>query len=325
MSVPILHYPFSIFHLGNDGLLDGYEVQNGTDPLNPDTDNDDIPDGWSLEQYAAHRLLNGEEGDRTITITLQASTPASNRAVLRIGDLPILLGEANTWAFSIPTGTVWNVELRTDGLPVQLALETGAGVFTENVESIFASVIADEGPDVPQRSAPPSRQSSSGGSRGGSGSISAPVMVLSPALQVVHEGEVALVTVMCSPQTPAVSNMLHWTFEPDYMSEHVYVADDKMSATVSGLDAEWHSSVTLRAAVGANPPAGLSTSAIVYFCNGHGNPTNQVSFPPNHTNMTINPVYRDCGHPFGDDEENPEFYLEIEAGRETASGWQHLA
>ena len=81
MSVPILHYPFSIFHLGNDGLLDGYEVQNGTDPLNPDTDNDDIPDGWSLEQYAAHRLLNGEEGDRTITITLQASTPASNRAV----------------------------------------------------------------------------------------------------------------------------------------------------------------------------------------------------------------------------------------------------
>ena len=150
-------------------------------------------------------------------------------------------------------------------------------------------------------------------------------MVLSPALQVVHEGEVALVTVMCSPQTPAVSNMLHWTFEPDYMSEHVYVADDKMSATVSGLDAEWHSSVTLRAAVGANPPAGLSTSAIVYFCNGHGNPTNQVSFPPNRTNMTINPVYRDCGHPFGDDEENPEFYLEIEAGRETASGWQHLA
>ena len=151
-------------------------------------------------------------------------------------------------------------------------------------------------------------------------------MVLSPALQVIHKDEVALVTVMCRPQTPAVSNMLHWTFEPDYMSEHVNVADDKMSATVSGLDAEWHSSVTLHTAVGANPPAGLSTSAIVYFCSGHDNcPTNHISFPPNHTNMTINPIYRDCEHPFGDDEENPKFFLEVEAGRETDSGWQHLA
>ena len=61
------------------------------------------------------------------------------------------------------------------------------------------------------------------------------------------------------------------------------------------------------------------------LCNGHSNPTNQVNFPPNHTNMTIKPVYRDCEHPFGDDEENPNFQLEVEAGRETASGWQHLA
>ncbi len=41
--------------------------------------------------------------------------------------------------------------------------------------------------------------------------------------------------------------------------------------------------------------------------------------------MTINPIYRDCEHPFGDDEENPKFFLEVEAGRETDSGWQHLA
>ncbi len=58
-------------------------------------------------------------------------------------------------------------------------------------------------------------------------------------------------------------------------------------------------------------------------------PTNFVSFPPNHTNVTINPVFRKCGHPFndvvGDDEEEPKFYLEVEAGRETSSGWQHLA
>ncbi|MBQ6924554.1 MAG: hypothetical protein IJQ73_07930 [Kiritimatiellae bacterium] len=308
-----------------DGLTDGCEVRDGTDPLNPDTDNDGIPDGWSQGQYAAHRLLNGEEGDRTIAITLQASTPAGNRAVLRIGDLPILLREVNSWTFSIPTGTVWNVELRTDGLPVQLALEGGSGIFAENVDDIFASCLLEEERQEPLRSTPSPKRSTATGARGGSGKIYAPCIFLEPSIQVVHENESATVRARCVPDSPSLVGRLSWSFDPGYMSSRVEVADDKMAATVTGLDAEWHSSVTLYAAVGASPPAGLSTSAIVYFCSGHSNPTNQVSFPPNHTNMTINPVFRDCGHPFGDDEENPKFHLEVEAGRETASGWQHLA
>ncbi len=304
-----------------DGLVDGYEVQNGTDPLNPDSNGDGMPDGWSQDQYAAHRLFNWQEGDRTVTITLQASTPASNRAVLRIGDMPILLCETNTWTFSIPTGTVWNVELRTDGLPVQLALEAGEGIFAENADDIFASCLLEEEQQEPPRSTPPPTRSAATGASGGSGKIYAPCIFLEPSMQVVHENESATVWARCVPDTPSLSGKLTWSFEPDYMAACVNVASNKLSATVSGMDDEWHSSVTLHANAGNS----LTTQAVVHFCNGHSNPTNGIAFPPNHTNMTINPIYRDCEHPFGDDEDDPKLYLEVEAGRETASGWQHLA
>ena len=305
-----------------DGLVDGYEVQNGTDPLNPDSNGDGMPDGWSQEQYAAHRLFNWQEGDRTVTITLQASTPASNRAVLRIGDMPILLCETNSWTFSIPTGTVWNVELRTDGLPVQLALEAGEGIFAENADDIFASCLLEEEQQETLRSTPPPTRSAATGSNGGSGKIYAPCIFLEPAMTVIHCDEIVTVYAKCIPDTPPLVGKLNWSFDPDYMSSRVEVSDNMMSATVSNMDAEWHSSVTIHATKGDS----LSTSAVIYFCGGHnGCPTNQVSFPPNHTNMTINPVYRKCEHPFNDNEEDPKFYLEVEAGRETASGWQHLA
>ncbi len=305
-----------------DGLVDGYEVQNGTDPLNPDSNGDGMPDGWSQEQYAAHRLFNWQEGDRTVTISLLASTPASNRAVLRIGDMPILLCETNSWTFSIPTGTVWNVELRTDGLPVQLALEGGSGIFAENADDIFASCLLEEEQQEPLRSTPPPTRSAATGSNGGSGKIYAPCIFLEPSMQVVHENESATVWARCVPETPSLSGKLTWSFEPDYMVAHVNVASDKLSATVSGMDDEWHSSVTLY----VNAGGCLATPAIVYYCNGHDNcPTNYVSFPPNHTNVTINPVFRHCGHPFYDDLDAPEVFLEVEVGRDTATGWQHLA
>ena len=305
-----------------DGLVDGYEVQNGTDPLNPDSNGDGMPDGWSQAQYHAHRLFNGQEGDRTVTITLLASTPASNRAVLRIGDMPILLCETNTWTFSIPTGTVWNVELRTDGLPVQLALEGGSGIFAENADDIFASCLLEEEQQESLRSTPPPTRSAATGSNGGSGKIYAPCIFLEPAMKVIHCDETVTVYAKCIPDTPPLVGKLNWSFDPNYMSNIVEIADNKMSATVSNMDAEWHSSVTIHATKGNS----LSTSALIYYCSGHDNcPTNHISFPPNHTNMTINPIYRDCEHPFGDDEDDPKLYLEVEAGRETASGWQHLA
>jgi hypothetical protein len=281
-----------------------------------------MPDGWTQAQYDNHRLFNGQEGDRTVTITLQASTPASNRAVLRIGDMPILLCETNSWTFSIPTGTVWNVELRTDGLPVQLALEAGAGIFAEDADDIFVSCQLEEEQQEPLRSAPPPTRSGTMGARGGSAKLYAPCIFLEPATQVVHENESATVWARCIPDTPPLSGKLIWSFEPDYMAAHVDVASDKLSATVSGMDNEWHSSVTLH----ANAGICLATPAIVYYCNGHDNcPTNHVDFPPNHTNATINPVFRHCDHPFYDDLDDPKIFLEIEVGRDTASGWQHLA
>ena len=305
-----------------DGLMDGYEVQNGTDPLNPDSNGDGMPDGWSQEQYAAHRLFNGQEGDRIVTITLQASTPASNRAVLRIGDMPILLCETNSWTFSIPTGTVWDVELRTDGLPVQLALEAGAGIFADNAEDVFASSLLEEEQQANLRSVPTDPQPSPGGSRGGSAKLYAPCIFLDPVLQVVHCDETAIVRARCIPDTPPLSGKLIWSFNPDEGAAYVDVANDKLSATVSGLGPGSPTSIMLHADVGY----ALTTSATVHYCSGHDNcPTNHVSFPPNHTNVTINPVFRKCEHPFNDDEDEPKVFLEIEVGRETATGWQHLA
>ena len=305
-----------------DGLVDGYEVQNGTDPLNPDSNGDGMPDGWSQEQYAAHRLFNGQEGDRTVTITLLASTPASNRAVLRIGDMPILLCETNSWTFSIPTGTVWNVELRTDGLPVQLALEAGSGIFADNANDIFASCLLEEEQQANLRSAPSDPQPPPGGSRGGSAKLYAPCIFLEPVSQVVHCDETAFVRARCIPDTPPLSGKLIWSFDPDEGAAYVNVADDKLSATVSGLGPGSPSSIMLHADVGY----ALTTSATVHYCSGHDEcPTNHVSFPPNHTNVTINPVFRKCEHPFNDDEDDPKVFLEVEVGRQTATGWQHLA
>ena len=324
-EIKVYHTDPHLADTDGDGLTDGFEVQNGTDPLNPDTDGNGMPDGWTQEQYDNHRLFNGEDGDRTVTITLLESTPPDNHAVLRIGDMPFLLCETNSWTFSIPTGTVWNVELRTDGLPVQLALEAGAGIFAENADDIFASCQLEEEQQVPLRSAPSEPQPPSGGSRGGSAKLYAPCIFLDPVSQIVHCDESVVVRARCVPATPPLSGKLIWSFDPDGASAYVDVAQDKLSATVSGLGPDSPSSIMLHADVGY----ALTTSATVNYCHGHDNcPTNHVSFPPNHTNATINPVFRHCDHPFGDDPDDPDepkIFLEVEVGRDTATGWQHLA
>ena len=305
-----------------DGLSDGFEVANGTNPLDPDTDSDGMPDGWSQSQYENHRLFNGQEGDRTVTITLLEPTPAGNHAVLRIGDMPFLLCETNSWTFSVPTGTVWNVELRTDGLPVQLALEAGAGLFAENADGLFASCLLEEDLQEPLRSPSSGAGSENTGSRGGSAKLYAPCIFLEPVSQIVHCDESAVVRARCVPDTPPLSGRLIWSFDPADASDYVSVAQDKLSATVSGLGPDSPSSIMLHADVGY----ALTTAATVHYCGGHDNfPTNHVSFPPNHTNATINPVFRDCEHPFYDDPDDPKVFLEVEVGRDTAGGWQHLA
>ena len=299
-----------------DGLTDYDEVNGATDPNNPDSDNDGIPDGWSQGSYYAHRLFIAQPGDRAVTVRLDAPTPIGNRAVLRVGDLPLLLCETNSWTFAIPTGTVWNVELRTAGLPVRLSLEGGDGVFVDNGDNVFAScTTAYDAPPPPLRGG-----MEVGGSRGGGATIYAPCVFLYPTMQVVHRGQSALVTAHCIPDTPGLAERLNWTFDPEYMTGHVAVADDKLSATVTGLGEGWTSSVTLHAAVGANPPEGLAGTAIVTYCGGRDHMGVEVSQSP--SNTVIDVPYPSCGHPLDDEE---EYMIEAEAGRETATGWQHLA
>ena len=313
-----------------DGWWDGQEIQAGTNPLLADTDGDGLPDGWTPALYAAHRLFNPHPGDRTVTIRLTRPTPADNHAVLLVGDMPLMLCETNSWTFSLPTGTVWNVELkvgerRWEGTPVHLELEGGAGVFAENADEIFASVRLEEDRPVTLRGGPAEPPTSPGGSRGGSAKIYAPCIFLDPVSQVVHCDESAEVRVRCVPDTPPLAGKLVWSFNPDYASAYVDVAQDTLSATVSGLGPDSPTTIMLHADVGY----ALTTGATVQYCHGHDNcPTNHVSFPPNHTNATINPVFRNCEHPFGDDPDDPDIpkiFLEVEVGRDTATGWQHLA
>ncbi len=313
-----------------DGWWDGQELRAGSNPLLADTDGDGYPDGWSPALYHGHRLFNPQPGDRTVTIRLVRPTPAENQAVLLVGDLPILLCGTNTWTFSIPTGTVWNVELKVGerrwcGTPVCLSLDAGAGIFAENANDIFASCLLEEEQQANLRSAPSAPQPPPGGSRGGSAKFYAPCIFLDPVSQVVHCDETATVRARCIPDTPPLSGKLIWSFDPDYASTYVDVAQDTLSATVSGLGPESPPTIMLHADVGY----ALTSGAAINYCHGHDNcPTNHVDFPPNHTNVTINPVFRDCEHPFGDDPDDPDapkIFLEVEVGRDTATGWQHLA
>ncbi len=313
-----------------DGWWDGQELRAGSNPLLADTDGDGYPDGWSPALYHGHRLFNPQPGDRTVTIRLVRPTPAENQAVLLVGDLPILLCGTNTWTFSIPTGTVWNVELKVGerrwcGTPVCLSLDAGAGIFAENANDIFASCLLEEEQQANLRSAPSAPQPPPGGSRGGSAKLYAPCIFLDPVSQVVHCDETAAVRARCVPDTPPLSGKLIWSFDPDYASAYVDVAQDTLSATISGLGPESPPTIMLHADVGY----ALTSGAAINYCHGHDNcPTNHVDFPPNHTNVTINPVFRDCEHPFGDDPDDPDapkIFLEVEVGRDTATGWQHLA
>ena len=130
---------------------------------------------------ASHRLLNPQEDDRLLTLTLASATPSSNRAVLRIGDLPILLVGTNTWTLSMPTGTVWNVELTTAGAPVRLSAEGAGGVFVDDDDGIFSACGSDGG-----GGAGPGASPTWGGSSGGSARAFTPCVSLTPAVQVVH-------------------------------------------------------------------------------------------------------------------------------------------
>lgn len=314
---------WSLFSDGEDGTFT--DADKAVAHFTPETDGDGVPDGWTAASFQAHRLFNEEDGDRTVTVCLDEAVPANSHAVLKIGDLPILLCEPQSWTLHIPTGTVWNVELKTKGAPVSLAVDASAGIFVSNDNGVFSScTMAEDRPPL-RAGAFGSPGTARSGSYGGKARIYCPNLILTPSMQVIHHGDSADVRVRFYPEFTNWNSRIEWSYDPPYMSGRCEVSDDGMSLRVSSLDDEWHSWVTVHARAGNLSPL-LSTSATVEFCPGYGSPETGIEVSPEYTNVTIEVTYPTCGHRY--DTENPEdtpFSFEVEAGRETANGWQRLA
>ncbi|MBQ6248260.1 MAG: hypothetical protein IJK04_15420, partial [Kiritimatiellae bacterium] len=88
-----------------DGVGDGDEVQNGTDPLSPDSNGDGIPDGTTPEAWS-NNVLRATAETANFSVTLLEAVPQGGRAALRVGDLTVLLSAAGTYWFNLPTNAV---------------------------------------------------------------------------------------------------------------------------------------------------------------------------------------------------------------------------
>ena len=104
-EIKVYHTDPHIADTDCDGVGDGDEVQNGTDPLNADTNGDGIPDG-SLPEAWSNNVLRATAETANFSVTLLEAIPEGGRASLRIGDLTVLLSEAGTYWFNLPTNIV---------------------------------------------------------------------------------------------------------------------------------------------------------------------------------------------------------------------------
>ena len=97
-----------------DGVVDGDEVQNGTDPLNPDTDGNGIPDGTTPEAWS-NNVLRATAETANFSVTLLEAVPPGGHASLRVGDLTVLLSNAGTYWFNLPTNAVNTFSFASQG------------------------------------------------------------------------------------------------------------------------------------------------------------------------------------------------------------------
>ena len=97
----------------DDGLSDGWEVQNGTDPLDTDSDDDGLWDGWEWQNFGHF----SNSPSVTVTSTIQTAIDTAMHD-------DIVLVPAGTW-----TGT-GNRNLDTGGKRLTLISESGPSTTT---------------------------------------------------------------------------------------------------------------------------------------------------------------------------------------------------
>ena len=96
-----------------DGVGDGYEIQNGSDPLNPDSDGDGIPDGTTNEAWSSN-VLWATETNANFSIRLSAPLPNGETAAFRIADLTLLL-DTNVVYLLLSEGVEYQINFAVHG------------------------------------------------------------------------------------------------------------------------------------------------------------------------------------------------------------------
>jgi len=122
-----------------DGLQDGDEIASGGDPLDFDFNGDGIPDGWDAEGYMAHPLW--APGNPDIVVSLASDLPPGVSALLRIGDLPVVLHPATNLPLRCAEGEMLDFRLRNPSgaaVPLSLSVISGNAYRLEN-NGLFAA------------------------------------------------------------------------------------------------------------------------------------------------------------------------------------------
>jgi len=121
-EVSVYHTDPGLADTDGDGLGDGED----TDPLNPDTDGDGIPDGMTAAEYWSHPLWSGTNSWEVSRVAIRLNEPVvpPARAVLVVGELPIILTTNAVYRLCLDMGIRYDVRLVTNGIaPVNLSLE----------------------------------------------------------------------------------------------------------------------------------------------------------------------------------------------------------
>lgn len=107
-----------------DGIPDGEDAH----PLDPDSDGDGVPDGFSPSEYWSSPLWDQEGPGEAAHVAIRLNAPVvpPARAVLVVGDLPIVLTTNAVYRLSLERGVRYDAQLITNGIvPVNLSLEGG--------------------------------------------------------------------------------------------------------------------------------------------------------------------------------------------------------